>query len=84
MTDASTPEKRPGRIGRVLVAVSASVALIGGLAVGATAVQWYRLRTVGTVDDFPGTDDGSGTSRPTGPCSERACNYLLLGSDSRA
>ncbi len=83
MTDASAPEKRPGRIARVLVAVTASLALIGGLAVGATAIQWYRLRNVG-VDRtwFPeGADD---TFYPKGPCSDRPCNFLLLGSDSRS
>jgi len=84
MTDAPEPRRRADRVVRVLVAVTASLSLIGGLAVGASAIRWYTLRNIGTVDNFSGTDGESGTSRPTGPCSERACNYLLLGSDSRA
>lgn len=83
MSDAPAPARRSDRLVRSLVAVTASLALIGSIAVGATAVQWYRLRNVGTVSDFPPPSDDSGML-PTGPCSERACNYLLLGSDSRA
>jgi len=70
---------------RVLVAIAASLSLIGGLAVAATAVRWYSLRNVG-VDDivFTPTVGDSATTYATGPCSSRPCNYLLLGSDSRS
>jgi LCP family protein required for cell wall assembly len=46
-------------------------------------MQWYRLRSVGTIRTFTGTNL-PGTTYASGPCSERPCNYLLLGSDSRA
>ncbi|HYJ60449.1 MAG TPA: LCP family protein [Actinomycetota bacterium] len=84
-----SPSPRTGRLARSLVAVSASLALIIGLATVAVAYRWYDLRDTGVVDD-----DGFGTGvqsqedidEPidTGPCSRRACNYLILGSDSRA
>lgn len=81
----------PGRSGgfvRTLVAITASLSLLGGLVVAATAVQWYSLRTAG-VDNgsfhpVVPPNDAAGTSYPTGSCSRRPCNYLLLGSDSRA
>ena len=70
---------------RALVAVAASLALVGGVVVAGSAVRWYSLRTVGVDREFvPVRPDTAGTTYPTGPCSERACNYLLLGSDSRA
>jgi len=81
---------RPGRLARSLLAVTASLALIVGLATFAGAVRWYGLRDDGVQEDgtfangpvVPVQDEGE--DLPTGPCSERACNYLVLGSDSRA
>jgi LCP family protein required for cell wall assembly len=71
-----------GRWTRVLVAVTASLALVVGLVGAASAVKWVHLRGVGVepgtfVPPAPGT-------LVTGKCSDRPCNYLLLGSDSRA
>ena len=72
---------------RALVAVAASLSLVGGLVIAATAARWYSLRNVG-VDkaafhaQIP--DDAGTNTYATGSCSERACNYLLLGTDSRA
>lgn len=82
----SDPTRSTGGFVRALVAVAASLSLVGGLAVGATAVRWYSLRKVGvdTGAVWVPPAGSSGTSYPTGPCSERACNYLLLGTDSRA
>ncbi|MFI5055628.1 MAG: LCP family protein [Actinomycetota bacterium] len=81
------PTRSTGGFVRALVAIAASLSLIGGLAVAATAARWYSLRNVG-VDEavfHAQIPDGAGTnSYATGPCSERACNYLLLGTDSRA
>jgi LCP family protein required for cell wall assembly len=73
------------RLTRVLVAVTASVSLLVGVVGAASAVQWVRLRGFG-VDDTPFTKTTvSGSPAPeTGECSDRPCNYLLLGSDSRA
>jgi LCP family protein required for cell wall assembly len=79
--DVSAPVHR--RWTRVLVAVTASLSLVVVLVGVAGAVNWFHLRTVGV-------DQGSFTpTNPSGPpetdkCSDRPCNYLLLGSDSRA
>jgi LCP family protein required for cell wall assembly len=78
-----------GRVTRLLVAVSASLACV--LAIGSTvaAFTWVRVRGTGTVDDA-GFEGGVGPSAtaspipPTGDCAEGPCNFLLLGSDSRA
>jgi LCP family protein required for cell wall assembly len=65
--------------------VSASAALILGVGVSGFAVQWYSLRTVNVDDTFvPPVPSGTVAGPETGPCSRRPCNYLVLGSDSRA
>jgi LCP family protein required for cell wall assembly len=84
-------ERHPGRIGRVLVAVSASAALILGVGSAAFAGVWWSWRDEGTVENA-GFGNGVAPDDPrtdapeprTGPCSSRPCNYLILGSDSRA
>jgi anionic cell wall polymer biosynthesis LytR-Cps2A-Psr (LCP) family protein len=83
----SDPTRSTGGFVRALVAVAASLSLVGGLVIAATAARWYSLRNVG-VDkaafhaQIP--DDAGTNTYATGSCSERACNYLLLGTDSRA
>jgi LCP family protein required for cell wall assembly len=72
------------RLTRVLVAVTASISLLVGVIGGASAVQWIRLRDVGTEEGFRGTTVSGSPVPATGECSDRPCNYLLLGSDSRA
>jgi LCP family protein required for cell wall assembly len=77
-----------GRLSRALIAVTASLSLVLGLALSVTAVSWWNLRNEGTGDALPPggvVPSGSTPSPlpPTGKCSEVACNYLLLGSDSR-
>jgi anionic cell wall polymer biosynthesis LytR-Cps2A-Psr (LCP) family protein len=76
---------RKTSITRAMIAISASLSLLAGVAVGAGAVRWYSLRSGSGVDPgpFPGTT-ASGSPRPAGSCSARPCNYLLLGSDSRS
>ena len=82
---ATNPTRASAGFVRTLVAVAASLSLVGGLVVAGIAVQWYRLRTIGVEQALhvPPITPG-GTDFATGPCSERACNYLLLGSDSRS
>ena len=76
--------RRSGGFVRTLVAISASLSLIGGLAVAGVAARWYSLRHIGVdAPSFVSPPALDGTSRPTGPCSSTPCNYLLLGSDSR-
>ena len=76
-------DPRPhGRLARLFVAVSASIALL--MAAGsAYGLIEYRAagRAGGGVIIDPGSGKGPG---PSGPCVDDVCNYLLLGSDSRS
>jgi LCP family protein required for cell wall assembly len=72
-----------GTFVRALVGVSASLALVIGLVTAGLAVRWVQLRGVGTDEGFIPVVP-SGSPAPTDPCAKQACNYLLLGSDSRA
>lgn len=89
MTDPTAPRVH-GRLLRAVVGASASLALVMGLVVGATAVRWVQLADVGTDETFvpvdPQGDAEAAPSEPESPggCADRPCNYLLLGSDSRA
>jgi LCP family protein required for cell wall assembly len=81
----SSDAGRSGGFVRVLVAIAASLSLIGGLVVAATAARWYSLRNVGVdTGTFVPTGGEGGTTYGTGDCLSSACNYLLLGSDSRS
>ena len=74
-----------GTLARALVGVTASLALLVGLVTAGLTIQWVGLREIGVDDDFHLVGpSGSPTPPPTGPCADEACNYLLLGSDSRA
>lgn len=74
-----------GTLVRALVGVTASLALLVGLVTAVVTVRWVQLRGFGTDGGFvPPRPSGSPAAAPTGPCADRACNYLLLGSDSRA
>jgi len=75
---------RAGRITRLLVVVSASVALLSGFVGSAVAVRWVQLRGVGTEPNFHRAAPAGSPAPPAGKCSEHPCDYLLLGSDSRA
>jgi LCP family protein required for cell wall assembly len=67
-----------GRLARAFVAVSAalSILIFAGAAYG--VAEYLLLRTEGTFKPGPRTAD------IFGPCVKDVCNYLLLGSDSRA
>lgn len=67
---------------RALVAVTASLAIIGGLGMGAFAARWYSLRNVG-VGDFQQVYGPHQTPPPPSGVCTHPCNILLLGSDSR-
>lgn len=67
---------------RVLVAATASLSLVFGLVGAASAVRWVQLRGVGVEPDAFHPTGPSGA--PTTRCTDHPCNYLLLGSDSRA
>ena len=72
-----------GRLARALIALSASLSLVVGLGVAAATVRWIQLRDVGVDDTFDPVG-GPVTSASPGGCAQHPCNYLLLGSDSRA
>ena len=72
-----------GTLARALVGVTASLTLLVGLVTAGLTVRWVQLRGVAT-DPIWNDVAPSGTPAPTGPCADEACNYLLLGSDSRA
>jgi LCP family protein required for cell wall assembly len=71
-------QARHGRLARGFVAVSGalSILIFAGAAYGVG--EYLLLRTEGTFEAGPPTRD------VFGPCVEDVCNYLLLGSDSRA
>ena len=71
-----------GTVRRALVGVSATLALLVGIAVAGLTIRYVQLRAVGTDDTF--VPVAPGEAEPTGPCGGGACTYLLLGSDSRA
>ena len=83
MTTAPQPAPRPhGRLTRLFIGVSATLALF--LAAG-SAYGFAQYRAADGAGSFElGPATGSGTPGPTGPCVDDVCNYLLLGSDSRA
>ena len=69
---------------RTLVAVTASLSLLLSGVAAVAMVRWVQLRDRG-VDPWPGPVGPSATPTTTAsPCSQNPCNYLLLGSDSRA
>jgi LCP family protein required for cell wall assembly len=73
---------RHGAVARALVGVTATLALLIGLVTAGITVRWVQLGGHGTDPIF--VPEGPGTQVPAGPCADRGCNYLLLGSDSRA
>jgi LCP family protein required for cell wall assembly len=78
---ARRPGDRRHRLRRTFVAVAASlsllVTLVSGVAMGAYLWTRDQLRTIPE-------QGGSGFPQYTGKCAKTSCNYLLLGSDSRA
>jgi anionic cell wall polymer biosynthesis LytR-Cps2A-Psr (LCP) family protein len=73
-----------GTVARALVGVTASLALVVGLVTAGLTVRWVQLRGIGTdAGDFD-TVAPTGSRASSDPCAGGPCNYLLLGSDSRA
>ena len=70
-----------GTVTRALVGVTASLALIVGLVTAGLTVRWVQLRGDGTIEGF---HEVAPEGTKAGPCVDQTCNYLLLGSDSRA
>jgi LCP family protein required for cell wall assembly len=68
---------------RVVVAATASLALVAGLGIGALAGLVYSWRHVGVDTTFQRVDGKTSGPIPSGACT-KPCNILLLGSDSRS
>jgi anionic cell wall polymer biosynthesis LytR-Cps2A-Psr (LCP) family protein len=78
-------QDRTAAIVRALIAVSASISLLVSGVTAFATVRWIQLRGLGIGDDIGGGIGPSDSPAPSlSRCSETPCNYLLLGSDSRA
>jgi LCP family protein required for cell wall assembly len=73
-----------GTVARALVGVTASLALVVGLVTSGLTVRWVQLRRIGADRGDFGTIAPEGSQASSDPCAGGPCNYLLLGSDSRA
>ena len=74
-----------GRLARAAVAITATLSLLIGIGSAYGFVAYRQAGTVGTNEGFL-PPETAGEDQPTSddPCAEDVCNYLLLGSDSRA
>jgi LCP family protein required for cell wall assembly len=82
MSKALVQTRSAHRSTRLIVAMTASLSLFVGVAIGATAIRWYTLRDVSTDSTFVRKSLPGVTDDPT--CTDSPCNFLLLGSDSRS
>jgi anionic cell wall polymer biosynthesis LytR-Cps2A-Psr (LCP) family protein len=73
-----------GRLVRASVGIIATVALLVGLVTAGLTVRWVQLRNVGTEEGPFGAEPEGRSAAPRDGCATQVCNYLLLGSDSRA
>jgi LCP family protein required for cell wall assembly len=86
---SSPSNPHAGRVGRVLVALGAAMALF--VAAGSGVAFAYYLRVNGEIPHPTGTPDphvsdvlhDAPGSQIVDQCQQRGCNFLLLGSDSR-
>ena len=86
MSDGPSADPRAhGRLARAAVAITATLSLLIGIGSAYGFVAYRQAGTVGANPDFLPPDE-AGEDQPSSddPCAEDVCNYLLLGSDSRA
>ena len=81
------PEQAPaphGRTVRVLLALAATLSLLVGIVGGISYASYQAVQHVGEGKEWgPQVDPSDGADVAIGPCVNRVCNYLILGSDSR-
>ena len=78
---APTPH---GRTVRILLAMAATLSLVVGVVGGISFASYQAVLHEGEGPVFGPTGDPSdGADVPIGPCVDKVCNYLILGSDSR-
>ena len=75
-----------GRVTRIAVALTATLSLLIGIGSAYGFVAYNQAGDVPTIDLTPDGEgvQAEGEEAPVGPCIDDVCNYLLLGSDSRA
>ncbi len=73
-----------GALARAIVAITATLSLVVGALTAVVAVRLWQVRDIGTEPGWRRTVPSGTPTPPAMSCSELACNYLLLGSDSRA
>jgi LCP family protein required for cell wall assembly len=87
MSDDDVLQRRPAghaHLRRVFLAATAALSLlVSVLAGGAMGVYFWTQNQIQYIPPAPGAPPG-GDLDIGGPCLRHACNYLLLGSDSRA
>jgi LCP family protein required for cell wall assembly len=88
MTEPDEPSTAAGhgRPVQLLLAIAASLSLIVGVAAGISFASYKAVEGVGVQGGFYDPDPSASPSAEpaTGPCVDSVCNYLILGSDSRA
>ncbi len=76
--------RSPRALVRALVGVTASLSLVvAGISAYAYVGYMQAQDSVGIIPDVPSSSAGAQTP-DFGPCVDDVCNYLILGSDSRA
>lgn len=83
LSPMSEGSHRSGRTVRIAVALAASLSLIVGAASAYAYVLVVQNNSTGVIPGFTDTSPGP-RGQAIGPCASHSCNYLLLGSDSRA
>jgi LCP family protein required for cell wall assembly len=83
-SDQPRPPRAHRRIARAVVGVTASLSLIVAAASAYAYVGYLQAQSsIGTIPVAPSSPGGV-TGPDFGPCVDNVCNYLILGSDSRA
>ncbi len=75
-----------GRTIRILLALMAVMSLLVAVVGGISYASYRAAEGIGAKTGFYDADPSAspGEEAPTGPCVDNVCNYLILGSDSRA
>ncbi|MEA2579331.1 MAG: hypothetical protein QOE83_223, partial [Actinomycetota bacterium] len=72
-----------GKAMRRTIAVMASISLAIG-AVSTLVAVGYVMENSRHTQKFPPSSSGASPDQAIGACTNQACNYLILGSDSRS
>src|ERR687897_1009898 len=84
MSDSTRSTRRGGRGRTVFLALSATLSALVMVAASITFATYLWAREQIVIFENPPPDDPEAPIDVVGRCANRSCNYLLLGSDSRA